>query len=83
MKIAWRPVPGMVHKTAYLEADIERLAVELFFSSGLLHWEWSVYDPDSYEPDLAVTRDNAYFRDNAEADLREWVGDYLGIILTS
>ena len=76
----WRPVPGpSFSQGTYFEMAYDRLHLEVMWNSFLLRWEWSYYDPESYDPGTAVSRGHAFFRDNAEQELFESVGDHLGI----
>lgn len=77
MKLHWRQVPGLHRGPHYLEAEHSGLWLEMRFDKDTKLWEWSFYDPDSYDPDTAVSCDHAYFRDNAEAALIDYITDYL------
>jgi hypothetical protein len=74
----WQDV-GERSKGIYLEAQHRGMHCELFYNNRLGHapmgWDWSFYDDDTYDPDLAVARNDDGFLtiEDAEADLIDYI----------
>lgn len=79
----WTPYPGhhpgQPHAgTVYVSAEYGRLTAELY-ERRADEWDWSFYDPESYDPDLAVARGTEATREAAESALVDYMRGYLGL----
>jgi len=76
--LTWEPYYSLGKPSAhYFHAELAGMTLELFerLDKG---WEWSFYDPTSDDPDLAVARDSAPTREEAEHDLLDYaISHYL------
>jgi len=76
--LTWAPYYSLGKPSAhYFHAELAGMTLELFerLDKG---WEWSFYDPTSDDPDLAVARDSAPTREEAEFDLLDYaIGHYV------
>jgi len=75
--LTWEPYWSLgMASTVYFHAELAGMTLEIFHRGDV--WEWSFYDPTSPEPDLAVARDDAPTREEAESDLLDYaISHYL------
>lgn len=78
MALDWQNVVGSPSGN-YLQADYKGMHCELFFNNRLgtapMAWDWSFYDDNSDDPELAVARSDEGFptQEAAEADLIDYI----------
>lgn len=80
-KIEWEPVPGhypgqINQHVTYVWAEYRGLHVELYHRDKTM-WDWSFYDENSWDPDLAVARGSSHYREIAELELTGYIDGYI------
>lgn len=67
----------------YFDGEYRGMHCELFYNNRLGHapfgWDWSFYDKNSGDPELAVARSDDSFptKEEAEADLIRYIDGYV------